>query len=512
MTPNPYQVFGNPTPQMLGRSRLAERVLDRLRTQHVSVVGPRYVGKKVFLNGILVVAKASRQFDDVVYWDLRRFSPETDGQFFAQMAEKLRDQITSVGDDIHVFFSKPEDLCWSSIKSLAEHYRDNKKRVLVVFDGMDQALASHGLGRGVWDNLCSLADQFSVTMLTSSRKRLRQLCADPTSRTSDFWERFVDPVELKVFTQEELKDFVTPLNKAVREFSAGVETEIWNWSGGVPVLAAAMSQVLASAASPTDSISTASAHQAAKHVLEHHLDLIEALWQDLDIELQTAFVELVRAGELSRADLAAMASKLINAGLASEQAGKLKPRCRLLAEFSSSREQGLAVLRSLFGSQAAFEQNIRAFLELRLSQVACNDKQLVEYVKNAIEKVTQPQSCLVWMRSIAEHALDIIWKIESPTGQVPRFTPIRESNIQFGQLPSGDSSRLCLYLNFLTDPRYGVPPQKANRKIYCLVSDMKALGDFGQHYKQLKVDTSFSALACLSAIQLIEEIVAVGLA
>jgi hypothetical protein len=153
LMPNPYKVFGNPVPQMLGRTRLAERVLDRLRTQHVSVVGPRYIGKKVFLNGILETAKASKHFDDVVYWDLRRFAPESDGQFFNQMAEKLRDQITSVGEDIKIFFEKPEDLCWASIKSLAEHYRDNKKRMLVAFDGMDQALGSNSLTRNVWDKM-----------------------------------------------------------------------------------------------------------------------------------------------------------------------------------------------------------------------------------------------------------------------------------------------------------------------------------------------------------------------
>jgi hypothetical protein len=509
---NPYKVFGNPPSQMLGRTHLAERVLNRLRTQHVSVVGPRYIGKKIFLNGIIEAARSGKLFDDVVYWDLRRFAPESDGQFFNQMAEKLRDQITSIGEDIKVFFAKPEDLCWSSIKSLAEHYRDNKKRILIVFDGMDQALGSTALSRSVWDNLCALADHSSIAMLTSSRKRLRQLCADPTSRTSDFWERFVDPVELKVFTQEELREFLEPLSQAAGGLAAGVETEIGNWTGGMPVLVAAVCQALAD---KPGSISTAVVHGAARHVLEHHVDLVEALWQDLDVQIQTAFVALVRAGELPRTELAAAAAKLLNTGLAIELAGKIKVRCRLLAEFSAARGEDLTAMTVLFAARGDFERNLRTLVDLRLNHIAFSDSDLRDFITNAVDKVAQPKVCLTAMRGIAEQALTLIWKNEAPNGEVPHFTSDKAltfiQKCDRNKLPV-DLARQCQCLDFLTDQRNGVTPGKVNRKIFCLVSHLKSLGDLGQHQGGMSFGLPFSALACLSAVQLAEEMSVTGLA
>jgi hypothetical protein len=516
MMPNPYRVFGNPTPQMLGRSRLAERVLDRLRTQHVSVVGPRFFGKTVFLTGIAKADVSKQHFSDVVYWDLRHLTPANDGEFFAAMADVLRNQVRSCGNDATDYFSSPENKTAQAIVSFFDYLKDQSKRVLLIMDGMDQPLSSENLSPSVWDNLCAITERNSVSMLTASRKRLRQLCVNPNSRTSDFWQRFVDPVvELRALTREELQAFIKPLADHVGTIASGADTEIWNWSGGLPLLAAAICEHLLNTVKAGGGLSTAQVVEAAAFILAERGDVVEALWQEFETEIQTAFLDLVQRAELNRNELSGVAGRLVVLGLAQENGNRLKPHARLMAEHSAGRREGLAAMTVLFSKPQDFERNMRALVELRLGHVAIQDADLRDFITNTIEKVAQPRVCLTGMRSIAEHALGIIWKAESANGEVPRFTSDRGlrfiQQCENNRLPT-DLARQCQCLDLLTDSRNGVSPRKVNRKIFCLVNFLKSLGDLGQHQGGVQVDLAFSAKACLSAIQLADELVRAGLA
>jgi hypothetical protein len=514
--PNPYKVFGNPPPQMLGRTRLAERVLDRLRTQHVSVVGPRYFGKTVFLSGISKAEAAKQHFSDVVYWDLRHLTPANDAEFFAALAEVLRNQVKSCGNDATDYFAAPENKTAQAIISFFDYLKDQSKRVLLIMDGMDQPLSSENLSPSVWDNLCALTERNSVSMLTASRKRLRQLCVNPNSRTSDFWQRFVDPaVEMRALTREEFQEFIKPLAEHAGSIAAGADTEIWNWSGGLPLLVAALCEQLHNVTNPGDGLTSAKVAEAAAVMLADRADILEALWQEFETEIQTGFLALVQRAELNRNELSGVAGKLVALGLAQENSSKLRSHARLMGQHSAARREGLAAMTVLFAQPQDFERNLRALVELRLGHVAMQDADLRDFVTNAVDKVGQPKVCLTGMRSIAEHALNIIWQVESGNGEVPRFTS--ERGLRFIQqcdnnrLPS-DLARQCQCLDLLTDSRNGVSPRKANRKIFCLVNYLKSLGDLGQHQGGVQVDLAFSAKACLSAIQLADEMVRAGLA
>ncbi len=514
--PNPYKVFGNPPPQMLGRTRLAERVLDRLRTQHVSVVGPRYFGKTVLLSGISEAEGAKQHFSDVVYWDLRHLTPANDGEFFAALADALRNQVKSCGNDAADYFASPEDKTAQGIIGFFDYLKDQNKRVLLIMDGMDQPLSSENLSPSVWDNLCALTERNSVSMLTASRKRLRQLCINPNSRTSDFWQRFVDPaVEMRALTREELQEFIKPLAGHAGSVAPGADTEIWNWSGGLPLLAAALCEQLQNTTNPGEGLTNGKVAEAASVILADRADVLEALWQEFETEIQTTFLDLVQRAEMNRNDLPGVAGRLVALGLAQENGNRLKSHARLMAEHSSARREGLAAMTVLFAKPQDFERNLRALVELRLGHIPFTDGDLRDFVTNAVEKVAQPKVCLAGMRSIAEHALTLIWKVEAPDGEVPGFTS--ERSISFiekcdqGRLPT-ELGRQCQCLDLLTDTRNGVVPKKVNRKIFCLVNYMKALGDLGQHQGGVQVDLAFSAKACLSAIQLADELVRAGLA
>lgn len=514
--PNPYKVFGNPTPQMLGRTRLTERVLDRLRTQHVSVVGPRFFGKTVFLSGIAATEGAKQHFSDVVYWDLRHLTPANDAEFFAALAEVLKSQVKSCGNDATEYFASPENKTAQAIVSFFDYLKDQSKRVLLIMDGMDQPLSSENLSPSVWDNLCALTERNSVSMLTASRKRLRQLCVNPNSRTSDFWQRFVDPVvEMRALARDEFQEFIKPLVEHVGAIAAGADTEMWNWSGGLPLLTAALCEHLQNAVKAGSGLTVAQVGDSAGVILADRGDILEALWQEIETEIQTAFLDLVQRGELNRSEISSVAGRLVALGLAQENGNKLKPHARLLANHSAARREGLAAMTVLFSKPKDFERNLRALVDLRLGHVAMQDADLRDFITNAVEKVAQPKVCLTGMRSIAEHALTLIWNVEAPDGEVPGFTS--ERSIAFiekcdqNRLPT-ELGRQCQCLDLLTDTRNGVVPKKVNRKIFCLVNYMKALGDLGQHQGGMQVDLAFSAKACLSAIQLADEMVRAGLA
>ncbi len=514
--PNPYKVFSKPAPQMLGRSRLAERVLDRLRTQHVSVVGPRYIGKTVFLSGICITEAAKQHFSDVVYWDLRHLTPANDAEFFAALAEVLRNQVKSCGDDATDYFAAPENKTAQAIISFFDYLKDQSKRVLLIMDGMDQPLSSENLSPSVWDNLCALTERNSVSMLTASRKRLRQLCVNPNSRTSDFWQRFVDPVvELRALTRDELQEFIKPLVEHVGTVALGADTEIRNWSGGLPLLAAALCEHLQDNVKACGGLTIAQVTESAGVILADRGDILEALWQEIETEVQTAFLDLVQRGELTRAELSGVAGRLVALGLAQENGNRLKSHARLLADHSAARREGLAAMTVLFAKPQDFEKNLRALVDLRLGHVVIQDADLRDFITNTVEKVAQPKVCLTGMRSIAEHALGLIWQTESTNGEVPRFTSDRGlrfiQQCENNRLPS-DLARQCQCLDLLTDSRNGVSPRRVNRKIFCLVNYLKSLGDLGQHQGGVQVDLAFSAKACLSAIQLGDEMVRAGLA
>ena len=514
--PNPYKVFGNPAPKMLGRARLAERVLDRLRTQHVSVVGLRFFGKTVLLTGIANADAAKQHFSDVVYWNLRHLTPANDGEFFSALADALRNKVTSCGNDAADYFATPEDKTAQAIVGFFDYLKDQSKRVLLIMDGMDQPLSSENLSPSVWDNLCAITERNSVSILTASRKRLRQLCINPNSRTSDFWQRFVDPVvEMRALTREELQEFIAPLAEQVGTLASGADTELWNWSGGLPLLAAAICEHLIQTVTAGGGLSQAQVASAARHILGERTDVVEALWQEFDTEVQTAFVELARHAEVNRSDLSGLAGKLVSFGLAQENGSKLKPHARLLVEYSAARREGLAAMTVLFAKPQDFEKNLRALVDLRFGHIPLSDADLRDFISNAVDKVAQPKVCLTGMRGIAEHALGLVWKVEAPSGEVPRFTSDKAlgfiQRCENNKLPN-DLARQCQCLDFLTDSRNGVTPRKVNRKIFCLVSYLKSLGDLGQHQGGMQVDLAFSAKACLSAIQLADEMVRAGLA
>jgi len=193
--PPPYQVLGDGIPRMLGRQRVFRQLCDHLTKptpDHVSVVGPTLFGKSVLLNHLASWFETTRPngYLASLYWDLRFGTPGTDEQFRSQFAEKVRNVLLPARRNLAVWLEDLDDNPFDILGIVLEELADSDARVLVVLDGFDHLLRSSGITKNLWDQLREIAQQRSLWMVTGSRKTLRELCHDPDSRTSYFWNIF----------------------------------------------------------------------------------------------------------------------------------------------------------------------------------------------------------------------------------------------------------------------------------------------------------------------------------
>ena len=162
-------------------------------------------------------------------------------------------------------------------------------------------------------------------------------------------------------------------------------------------------------------------------------------------------------------------------------------------------------------------------LELRLAQIAGHevDRDLREFVRKSVRDLQpDPMHALIWIRSITDRALALIWDAElPPDGTIPldwiekwqrggvEIRNVREG----GKLPHGSGPQ-CGVLRYATGtdrvPRLTV---YVTRTTSLLVDHLQSVGSFAQHretYPETNVSIGFAAASVLSAITLVENLVA----
>ena len=508
MSTNPYKLTPDPTPADLARPTLRQQILEELYEHHISIIAPQHYGKTVFVTALAAAARASGRFSDIVFWDLRHFTPNDDAEFFARFAAVLGEQVTSLGDATKAYF-KPEQCSYSGIRGFFEHLNDLGMRILVVLDGMDQPLDCAGLTSGVWDNLSGFSKIGSVNLLATSRKPLRQLCKSATGRASDFWERFEDPpTRLKAFTAEELDCFLKPLADAHGGLETGVPREFANATGGIPRLAVCLARRLYDdAKSP---VTLQDVRRSAGWVLSEHADALGAAWDVFSTEQQTAYADLIERKEVDLRESGKLIRALVPIGLAEIAGNKVHPTSTLLRDFTAHLQSGLVSLKVLFGNPAAYEKNIRAVVEWRSRQVSVKDPELRDFLADAVERVANPKLFFKEVRNIASHTLVRIWHHESSDGNSPRYESPADA-AKAGPLRFDDDINLLWHLQMSTNSKNRIALHKANRRIYASLSALQGYGDLGQHQGNQQLSNTYAACACLTLIELAAELDNVGL-
>ena len=502
MSENPYVLTANHTPKELARIERLNEVLEELFGHHISVIAPRHYGKTIFATALAEAARKSGRFTDVVFWDLRHFTPASDAEFFTSFAGVLAEQVTSLGNETKDYF-KPEQRSYPGIRGFFEYLHGLEMRILVILDGMDHPLDSEGLTKNLWDNLAGFAKIGSVNLLATSRKPLRQLCKNASGRSSDFWERFEDPpTRLRAFSAEEIGAFLKPLAEAQGESGRGVETEFATWTGGIPRLAVCLARrIFENADSP---VTVENVRSAAEWVLAEQTDALEAAWDVFTAEEQTGFADLIEKGEVDIREVGKLANALVPLGLAQKTGNKIRAGCELLKRFTVNFQSGLVSVKLLFSETAAYERNMRGVVEWRLRQISVRDPELKDFVQDAVARVGNPKLFFKELRNIVDHALKMIWDAEAPDGHSPRYESEFAARY-VGPLNYGDVSNLLRHLQLSTDDRNRMALKKANRRIYTLLNALQGYGDLGQHQRNEIMPPAFAAAACLTVVELAAE-------
>ena len=294
-----------------------------------------------------------------IYWDLRHGAPATDAEFRTRLAEEVAAVLVPLRPDLE---EKPNYAWLSVVLGILD---DEGKRLLIVLDGLDRVLAAPGVTRNLWDNLRALAQKRSLRLVTGSRRKLREICAGEDSRTSDFWDIFHDPpLRLGPFDAADWEDVLRPIADR-RTIDPSAAKEIANWTGGVPVLTAALALRLLDG---KGTLAKAEVDTAAQAVLSDS-SLLAELWDDCEEELRGDLVDLAR-GPLQLAQIPTpRKASLVGRGYAVESGAQLKASCRLMEAYARAAGSGVSDLRRLFAEEAGYLRNVRAMLELRLAQV-----------------------------------------------------------------------------------------------------------------------------------------------
>ena len=500
---------------MLGRQRMFDRLCRHLAKptpDHVSMVGPRLFGKSVMLQH-LASHFPRNHFEGSLYWDLRFGTPRSDAEFRRQFAERLRDAVRPSRPDLAEELD-PQDEAVSDLLEIAfADLHEDGTRMLVVLDGFDHLLEDVGISRNLWDEMRTLATSGGLCLVTGSRDRLYDLCKDEDSRTSNFWQIFHDPpFRVGCFEDGDWAGFLAPFGSAGIDVDGSAEKELRNWTGGVPVLAAALAGRLMARSREGATITKPDVDRAANELAREPLDVVRALWDDCSVDLRSLLAELSSA-EVAVGNVPdRRESALLFRGFARRCRTGLRSSCRLMAAFARRRKEEVDYLNRLFGGPDRFGTNVQGMLELRLNGIAKTaDPALVGPIRNAIRDLhPTPAHSAIWMRSIADTALNLIWKAELPPD---RSLPDEWKSLYDGGSASApdhlppESGRQCYLLRLVTGTARNRRIARHVTKPTCLLVDhIHSIGNFGQHREGQEVSLPTAAAFCLSAIELCERL------
>lgn len=514
MSDGPYQVLGDHVPRMLGRERLFRKLLGHLLKEtpdHVCVVGPTLFGKSVLLNHLGSHFKSEGDhYLTSLYWDLRHDTPETDAEFRRRFVEQVKFALKPVRADLVEDLDPDDEDAFELFDLVLEDMEIDGLRLLAVLDGFDHVLGGGTITRNFWDRMRVLAQRGSLRLVTGSRGRLRELCKSEDSRTSDFWEIFFDtPLQVGCFEEDDWDGFLEPFASNGVDVEEPARKELANWTGGVPILAASLAQRIMGDSAVTNLVTKPVVDRVAGAMANDAPESIRHLWDDCPVEAQSLLTDLA-SGDVPISEVPLDRIRILERrGFVGISRGKLRSACRLMKEFARQRQSEVTTLRRLFGDEDRFEANLRGLLELRLEGIKNRvDPTLARYALKAIRELPEPDHAIVWMRSLSETALDLIWNAElGRDNSLPEAW--EASGIEFdeqGRLPVS-RGRQCGILRHATgsanSPRV---TRFLTKPAFLLLDHLHAVGDFGQHRDGARMSVTTAAAFCLSAIELCERL------
>jgi hypothetical protein len=515
-----YQVFGPGVPQLRGRAKDWTKLMRRLEKpvpDHVSLVGVRYIGKTVFLNAVATYfADKHDHFDACVYWNVGHDLPQNDASFYRAFAKHATKPVSTINAEIGAYLDS-DDIDYEVIKDVFDMLKDDGKKVLVIMDSLDNLLLAGELTKNLWDSLRALAEMSSLRFLTGSQKRLREIVGSPEARTSPFWNLFADStLILSAFDDgDDWMQMLAPFADRGIELQPGARTELFNYSGGIPVLASALCKRVWDDFEVGASVNDGDIKSLADGFADDTRQILDDLWNDCSEEEWGVVAELatgraLKAVELSRACLLTLKQR----GFVREKGRELKA-CRTVEQYVKTYRQQATELPRLFNRAEDYNRNIKSVIKLRFGQLETVDEELIEHIRFAIDKLDTPKHFVTEIRGLVNRAFTIIWASELRDRRIPaewtagwrqldRNNRPLERNPPEGIIPD-EGGRQCYLLSLMTDSRR-VGETRISRPTYFMLHYLQSVGDFGQHLGNSYVSHGFTYTVCLTAIEMCEQL------
>lgn len=506
-----FPVTGNES-TLIGRLNILDEILTAINKpvpDHIQVVGPRYSGKTVILERLkeIVISEGKTEYSCVLLWDLGHSTPKNDSEFLSQFAANLSDAIKDKYSEYSEYLNESIDTFKQDIAEVLRELND-KTKILVIFDGFDKALSSDKLTRNLWDQLRELAQNRSLTLITASRKTLRELIRNPDAQTSDFWNIFLStPIRVNCFDENEISDIL--INYCQVEFDKGALTELHNATNGTPVV---LLEVLNYLLHGHDGkkITNASVQEAVSGSFESIQNFIDDLWHDCSPATQDTIRLLAEESEIQGACQSDKTS-IVEKGFARASGNKLNKPSRILQTYLGGLANEKGAIDRLFSNEVAFSQNFNHVLFKRFSQISIIDHDLNRYLQRCMEDLpNHPSVCLSGIRGILDKCFDIIWNVEFGGKVVPdghfdtwNYHKEHESLNEFKtSFPQG-AKRLKL-LRALTTPERSNPLAKVvSKSTYVAINALYPFGDFGQHQEGENISLQMVYSSILLAVELV---------
>lgn len=507
-----FPILGTGNIELVGRSSLLDEILSAITKtvpDHIQVVGPRFAGKTVLVNRLkdIIIHEDNSVYSSVLLWDLGHGTPREDKEFLSQFAKNLADAICDKFPDYAAHLRDSRGTFQQDIAEVLELLNDETK-ILVIFDGFDKALSSDKLTRNLWDQLRELAQNKSLTLITASRKTLRELIRNPDAQTSDFWNIFLStPIRINCFDENEISEILT--NHCQVEFDKGALTELFSSTNGNPVLLFEVLNHLLDGQGQ-GAISHSEVQDAVTKSFESNQNCIADLWNDCMPSTQDAVRLLVEENQVDRVcqnDVISITEK----GFARKSNNRLVKPSHLVKMYLSTLENESSAIDRLFKMPDSFTQNFNGVIAKRIEQISDIDPTLSRYLQRSLEDLpNHPDVCLSGIRGIIDQCFDIIWNVEFGGKSIPdgHFDIWRHQgegrDLQDFKTSFPQGAKRIRLLKVLTGHDQSDPLAKVISRSTCVaLNALYPYGDFGQHQEGENMSLQMVYSAMLLAVELV---------
>ncbi|MFC1881355.1 hypothetical protein ACFL2S_07660 [Thermodesulfobacteriota bacterium] len=515
MTEGLFPILGTTIAPMLGRDSIMQRLwndLTKATPSHLSVVGPRYSGKTVLMNGLAIrMRHEDSPYGAVIFWDLGHQTPDSNEAFLKALCLNLGEGLKAVDNKYGEYLLEVKTDEYGELREILDVLHEDGFKILMLWDGFDKPLSTGKLTRNLWDQLRELASNPSLRLVTATRRPLHELIRSVESVTSDFWNIFdMTPVKVGIFDENDREAIMAKISGL--SLNAGAKTELVNWSSGyAPFYLALLNGIIENGAD--GEIDNQRVNEDAGIVLEGVSSILNYLWNDCPETAKNLYRHLMEHGELAEGEVGiAEKMHLGEKGFIRESGNRVAIGCRFLKQHVKNLGNDSGSMVRLFGLWEEYRGNIRSLLELRLNQLNSLDPTLRRFIQRSIEDIPEhPEVCLSNMRGIVDRALDLIWDAElGPDRTIPAdwFTDWQHNGERGpeshwgNQFPNRRGHQLRL-LQLMTGTQYSAPKAgRISKNTWALTSAAQGFGDFGQHIDGVEIHVGVAVSAVSICIEL----------